>query len=471
MPRIPIPIAGARQVDRAFKVNAQRSVNWYPEIEGDGASAVLTLKPTPGLTLVGQAGNGPRRSSSVEFKGASYFVSGGQLMKVSTTWAITAIGTLNTTTGNCGIVAGRTYLLVVDGGNGYTWNDTTFAVIVDPDFPAAPQQCGYMDGYFIVNNAQSDRFMVSANENPTAWDALDFASAEADPDDAVGVVTSYRDLYLIGTRTTQVYYNSGNADFPFDLYANGVIEFGTVAPFSVARAGGSIYMLAQTKESGVTVVRVNGFQAQKIVDPDLAYTLSRLTTVSDATGFAYTEADQTFYELTFPSEDVTFVYHAEQDMWHERTSEGIGRHRIMGYGRFNGRHLVGDYQNGNLYYLDPTNYTENGAVITRLRRAAVVTKDLREFEVNSFEVEFKRGVGLISGQGSDPMVMLRYSCDGGHTWSSPLQSRLGALGEYKARAIWNRLGQMNNFTPELVITDPVEAIVIAAYADMELLDA
>jgi len=471
MPRIGLPIAGARQVDRALKVNAQRSVNWYPELEGDGAASVLTLKPTPGLTLITQAGNGPRRSNSVTFKGATYFVSGAQLMKVTSAWAASAVGALNTSVGNCAIVAGRTHILVVDGGDGYTWDDTTFTTIADADFPAAPTQCGYIDGYFVVNDTDSDQWQISASDDPTSWDALDFASAEADPDDAIAVVTGFRDLYLVGETTTQVYYNSGNADFPFELYANGVIEFGTLAPFSVARAGGAIFMLGQTRESDPTVVRLVGFQAQKIVDPDLAYTLSRLTTLSDAVGFAYTQADQTFYELTFPTEDLTLVFHVEQGMWHERQSDGLGRHRVRGHGYFNGRHLVGDYDNGNLYYLNPTAYTENGATIRRLRRASVVTKDQREFEVNALEFEFKRGIGLVSGQGSDPQVMMRYSVDGGHEWSSPLTQPLGALGQYHMRAIYHRLGQMPSLNVELAITDPIEAIVIAAYADVELLDA
>lgn len=471
MARVQIPIAGARQVDRAYVVNAQRAINWQPEVEGDGAKAILTMKPTPGLRFLCQAGNGPRRSHSVNFGGAAYFVSGGNLVKVSSLWVATIIGTLNTNAGWCGIVAGRTHILVVDGGDGYTYDGSSFVTISDPDFPASPESCSYIDGYFVVNDRGTDEFSISANEDPTAWDALDFASAEADPDDAYAVVSSFRDLYLVGSETTQVYFNSGNVDFPFDLYANGVLEFGTVAPGSVVRAGGNIFMLAQSKNQSPTVIRVNGFQAAKIADTDISAEIGRMTTIDDAVGLAYTQNDQTFYELTFPTEDVTLAYHLEQDMWHERRSSSIGRHRIVGHGFFNGEHIVGDYQNGNLYALDTQVYTENGATVMRQRIGAMLAREGRQMDVSSFEVEFKRGVGLVSGDGSDPQACLRYSFDGGHTWSRELWRPIGKIGEYGRRAIWNRLGQGEHFLFEVTIAAPVEAIIVAAYADVEILDA
>ena len=469
--RVSLPLSGARQSDRAIQVNSQRSINWYPSLEGDGAKSVLTMLPTPGLDRRIEFGNGPTRSNIVEFAGAAYWVSGSELMKMTTAESVSAVGSLNTNTGYCYLAAGRTYLMVTDGGDGYTWNDTTFAAISDGDFPTNPSYCGYLDGFFLVLDAGTDQWNKSASENPTSWDALEFASAEASPDDAVAIVTTYRDLYIIGTLTTQVYYNSGNPQFPFDLYANGVLEFGTPAPASVTKTGGNIFMLAQVEGGGITVLRINGFQAQRISDPDIAYTLSRMTTITDAEGYAYTEADQTFYVLTFPSEDLTLTYHVEQGQWHDRSSHGMGRHRSRGYGRFNGRHYVGDYQNAKLYALDPAKYTDDGQTIRRVRRGAVLHKDGLQFEVNEFEVEFARGKGLVDGQGSDPQAIFRYSYDGGNTWSNELWQPMGALGDYTRRAIWYRLGQMNDFRFELAVTDPIEAILIAAYADVTVLAA
>lgn len=471
MTRIAIPIAGPRSVNKSLVVNAQRALNLYPEVEGDGAKAILTMKCTPAMTRVLSAGNGPCRSNIVEFADAAYYVSGAKLIKVTSAWASSEVGTLNTTTGQCHMVAGRDYLLVTDGGDGYTWDGTTFATVVDGDFPANPGGCAYIAGYFVTFNAGTDQFQVSANEDPTSWAALDFASAEADPDNAAGVLSTYRDLYVFGDRTTQVYYLSDNVNFPFSPYVNGVLEFGLHAPDSLARAGGFLFLVAREREGSPTVLMVQGFQAKRIGSGDTADTLAAMTTTDDAVGYAYTDSDQTFYVLTFPTEDITLVYHVEQDMWHERGSYGLGQHRSRGHGYFNGKHLVGDYADGSLHELDDDSYTDNGATITRRRVAGVLHREGRQFEVNEFEVEFQRGVGLASGQGSDPQAMLRYSCDNGRTWSSELWRDIGPQGNYGAKALWHRLGQMDAFTAEITVTDPVEVVIVAAYADINILDA
>lgn len=471
MSRLTVPFIGGKHTDRSLQVNGQRSVNWHPSAEGDSAKGVLTLLPTPGLTTIGATGDGPCRSNFRRFQNSAYFVSGGTLIRMTTGEAFSTVGTITTSSGRCYLAAGRNYLMVVDGVNGYTWDGTTFATITDPQFPVNPIYCGFIDGYFLMLDANSEQWQISAIEDPTAWDALDFASAEADPDDAVAIATTTRDAYFIGTTTTQVYYNSGNPDFPFELYANGVLELGTNAPGSVASVGGSIFLLAQVEGGSTTILRLSGFQAQRIADPDIAYTIGRLAVTSDAQAFAYTEDDQTFYEITFPTANLTLVFHVEQGMWHERQSHGVGRHRVIGHGRFNNKHYVGDYSNNKIYALDTTNYTEDGAPILRKRIMGAVHREQREIEVNSFEIEFSRGVGLTTGQGSDPQAMLRTSWDGGRTWSNEMWRPLGQIGDFTRRAIWNRLGQGADFRAELSISDPVEAIVVSAYADMDVLSA
>jgi hypothetical protein len=470
MARVTVPFIGSRHLDRSLQVNAQRTVNWIPQLEGDGAKSVLTLQPTPGLNAAGTAGNGPCRSGFYEFLGALYWVSGQQLMKRTSGGTVSAVGTLNTSSGACYMAVGRIYIAVVDGGDLYTWNDTTFAVNADPQLPAAPSYITYLDGWFIVINGGTDEFHISANEDPTNW-ASDFGVAESSGDNAVACVATTSDLYIIGTKTTEVYYNSGNPDFPFQIYANGTLEVGTPAAASVARNGTNLFMVAQTAESSPTIVRINGFQVQRIADQDVAYTLSQMTTYSDAHGFAYTQADATYYVVTFPTEGVTLVYHVEQDMWHERQSDGLEIWRVYGAGSYAGRTYVGDYSTNDFYYLDLMKYTDNGATIRRERVMEALHRDRRLFEVNTFEVEMKAGVGLVSGQGSDPQVMLQYSKDGGNTWSAERWRSIGKIGEFGQRAVWNRFGTMTDFRARLVVTDPIEAAVISAYADVEVLSA
>ena len=468
--RVTLPLLGGHHKDSATEINNQQLINWEVHEEKSGGVGRISLKPTAGLTLLTNQGNGPCRSHVVTFQSKGYWVSGSQLFSIDVNDDVVLIGALGTASSWCVLAAGRDYLMVVDGTDGYTWDAATFATISDGDFPAAPTWCVYKDGTFYANDGFDDRVFASdfslGTENPTSWAAIDFITAEADPDDVVAMARTFENVYLIGTRTTQIYYNSGNADFPLSLSSNGVMEFGTDAPASVATANGDIFMLARTTAGGLDVLVVSGFQAQSIVEPDMLEAFEQYAVIDDAEGFAYSQGAHTYYELTFPTESVTWVYTSRTREWHQRKSDGLTRRRTRGHGFFNGRHLVGDYENGNLYYLDPTNYTENGYTIVRTRVTALVNRDGKQLECNEFEVHFKRGVGLVSGQGSDPEAMLRYSVDGGNTWSNTIRRDIGAIGDTLRRAVWDRLGQGQSFMFEISVSDPVEAVIIATYADI-----
>lgn len=472
--RIQVPIVGPLAKDTDVEVNNQRSINLYPEVELVGAKSQITLKSTPGLLYQVTAGNGPIRSNFVEWSDKTYFVSGQELMSMDAGLAVTSIGTLTSSSGRCHLAAGRNYLAVVDGRDLYTWDGADFATVTDsgdPDYdadcPTNPEYIVVMDGYFIVNNQNSDQFNISTADDPQAWDALDFATADKHPDDLKALATEGPNLYLIGEKTTEVWWNSGNADFPFERYANGVIEWGIAAPHSLAQSAGSLFMLGTNRQGARSVVMVNGFQASPISDPDMDDELATLDTVSDAIGMSYHQSGKTFYFLTFPTEDRTFVYHVEQQMWHERKGYEIGRHRAAGMGAFADKTWVGDYVDGKIYTFEPDVYTDNGATIERKRTTQVLHKDRQQISVNRLEIEFAPGVGVTTGQGSDPQVMLRYSVNGGRTWSSEQWRDIGALGDFHVRCVWEKFGQAPQFTFEITVTDPVRVTIVGGYADVE----
>lgn len=470
--RTALQFIGGRDEAREIAVNAARTVNLIPTVEKPGAKTPLTLYSTPGLVLAATAGVGPHRSPMVEFAGSLYTVSRSELVALDANLAATSVGALVTSSGRVSMVAGRDYLLLVDGVTGYTWDGTTFAVIADADFPDGATHCAYLDGYFIVNTGTGDAWNISANEDPTAWDALEFDTAASDPDDVLAVISTRRDLYAVGSKSTEVYYNSGNADFPFAKYPNGTLEWGVEAPFSVARIESVLCMLARSREGGKVVVLFAGFDARVISDDGLHWTINQMAVTDDATGFGYRQAGQTFYVLTFPSAARTFVYHVETGLWHERETWGIGRWRASGHGYFRGQHYVSDYLTGGVYRLDFATYTDAGDPIERKRVTQFLhSGSRRRVGVPRIEVEFAAGVGLLSGQGSDPQAMLRYSVDGGKTWSSEMWRPIGKRGEYERRSVWHKLGVGRQFLFEVVVTDPVPVTIIAGHADVDVLEA
>lgn len=464
--RITIPFVGPDYANRSNNANSQKTSNLWPRMQKPGSKTAIALYGTPGLTLLGAAGTGPWRSDLVKFGGELYGVSGDSLYKLNANLSPTLIGALSTSGGRCLLVAGRSYLLIVDGTAGYTYNGTTFATITDVDFPAGATHATYIDGRFIVNEGSSDAFWISAIEDPTSWGALDFASAEANPDNILAHIATYKELYLIGSETTQVFYNSGNPSFPYDPYPQGTIELGIQAKYSLAKSSIGLFWLATTPEGDLAVVQINGFQPA-IVSDDIAWDLTQMSVTDDATGFVYRTNDRTIYQISFPTEKKTFEYIVEEKLWVERSTYGKTRYIAAGHGYLSNTHVMVDYESGNYYKLDYDAYTDNSQPIERIRRSQ------HQFSGNGtamicheLVVEFEAGVGLVTGQGSDPQAMLRYSDDGGHTWSSEMWRSIGKIGEYKRRARWAKIGKFRDRIWEIKVSDPVKVVITNAYANV-----
>jgi hypothetical protein len=224
-------------------------------------------------------------------------------------------------------------------------------------------------------------------------------------------------------------------------------------------------------------VRNAGYQFGRISTEHIEYALAQYATVSDARSWSYTLDGHIFYVITFPTEDVTWVYDITTGFWHEWQSYSTAletvpyaRHRGNCACWFNGKTIVGDYENGKLYELDMATYTDNLEYIRRVRAAQTINRSRYNVIHDALEIEFEAGVGLITGQGSDPQAMLDWSDDGGHTWSSEswasIGTTVGGIGEYTKRAIWRRLGISRNRIYRLTMTDPVKFVVIAAYLDV-----
>ena len=471
--RTEIPFNGPTQEGRLSLVGAQQSVNLYPKLQKPGDKNKISLYSCPGLKFLVSSGTGPCRSNGVLFKSKLYFVSGAELISIDDGGSAASVGTLSTSGGRVSIVAGRDYLAIVDGTAGYSYNGTTFATISDADFPAGATQITYLDGYFVVNKGSSDEFYISSIEDPTAWAALDFATAEASPDDILAHTANQKDLYLCGATTTQVYYNSGNADFPFDPYPNGVMQAGIEAPHSLASSVYGVFWLGRTKDGEIRVVKTQGLQFSVVSNDDIDWQISQYTDASDAVAWIEQDGDRTIYVLNFPTADKTYCYDVTlppEIGWFEKKSWDIGRWRANGYGVIGKKRIIGDYDNANFYTLDFNTFDENGDILERIRRAQILHSDKKELTIHEFLLDTQVGVGITTGQGSDPQIMMRYSHDGGKTWSSELWEELGKIGERNVEVYWSKLGAERDWLFEVAVTDPVEFNIIAGYGDIEVSD-
>jgi len=398
-------------------------------------------------------------------------VSGTALYRVDTSWSATLLGTV-TGTGPVSMSDNGTQLFIAANGPSYIYNASTnvFAPISDPDFPGAGT-VGFLDGYFVFNEPNSQRIWVTSLLDGTSIDPLDFASAEGSPDGVVAIIVDHREVWVYGTNSVEVWYDSGEADFPLTRVQGAFNEIGCAAAYSVAKLDNGLFWLGSDARGRGIVYRANGYTGTRISTHAIEWQIQQYGDLSDAIGYTYQQDGHAFYVLVFPSANATWVYDVATGAWHERAGWVDGaftRHRGNCQMSFGDEIVIGDYENGNLYAFDLNVYADNGAVQRWLRSwRALPTGADNMFRTthHTLQLECETGVGLNSGQGENPQVMLRWSDDGGHTWSSEHWRSMGRIGAHGYRTIWRRLGmtmKIRDRVYEVSGTDPVRIFITAA---------
>lgn len=466
---------GPSYESRSLNVDCQRCINLYPEIDklGTGkAREIAALFGTPGLSLLVNTGSGVGRGGKYTSDGKLIVVCGNKVYSISSSWVATELGTINSTSGPVSMDDNGTHLVIVDGtddGWVVTLSSLAFAQITDPDFLGA-DQVAFIDGYFIFNERDSGQFYISGL-NDTTFDALEIASSEGSPDNIVAILADHRDLWVFNERTIEVFFNSGNADFPFERNQGAFVEHGCAAPFSVAKMDNTVFWIGKDDKGQGCVYMAKGFQPIKISTHAVDTAIQGYGDISDAVAFTYQQDGHSFYQLNFTDARTSWVYDTSTDLWHERVYNDNGtfdRHRAQFHVFAFNKHVVGDYANGKLYELSMTTYSDNGTEIIRERIAPHIYEDDAKMFYSKFKLDMETGVGLDgSGQGTDPKVMLQFSDDGGHTWSNEKWADIGQIGNRKARAIWRRLGSARDRVFKIRITDPVKVVLIGADIDVE----
>jgi hypothetical protein len=449
-------------------------VNLFPEIIPEGGKEAAFLSRCPGLQFLQTVGTGPIRglwahqTNGTDF----YVVSGSEVYKLnSMTGTPTLLGTVSGT-GPVSIADNGTQIFFACNGPSYIYNEVTnvFQQITDPDFPGA-LTVGYLDGYFVFTEPDSQRVWVTSIFEGTQIDALDFASAEGSPDGLVGLIVDHREAWLFGTDSVEVWYDAGLADFPLARIQGAFNEIGCVATFSIAKLDNGLFWLGTDARGQGIVYRANGYTGTRVSTHAVEYAIAQYGNLADAIAYTYQQEGHAFYVLTFPTGNATWVYDVATGAWHERAGWDNGafmRHRSNCQCNFGGNIVVGDYENGNIYRFNLDVFADNGGIQKWLRSwRALPTgqNDLKRTAHHSLQLDCQSGVGLNSGQGSDPQVVLRWSDDGGHTWSNEHWSPMGKIGQYFHRVFWRRLGmtmKLRDRVYEVSGTDPVKIAIVGA---------
>jgi hypothetical protein len=319
-----------------------------------------------------------------------------------------------------------------------------------------------VDNYFVYNRPNTQQYGSSNPLSPIS-SALAFSSKDGAPDDLVSLIVDHREVYLMGEVSSEVWVDSGLFPFAFQRIPGTSTQHGIAAKFSIARVGNSFAYVSRNIRGQAQIMMMNGYVPTRISTHAVEQTLTDQF-ISDARAWTYQLEGHEVYVVSFPTLDLTWAFDISTGMWHKwlwvDTNNVFHRHRGNCHASFQGINLVGDWENGNVYQLDQNNYTDNGTEIRRVRRAPHLISDYQRQYFHELQVHFQPGVGLPNG--SAPQAMLRWSDDGGSTWSNEHWSSIGVQGAYKNRAIWRRLGQSRDRIFEVVVTDPVKAVITAA---------
>lgn len=461
-----IPFATQSYQSRSLPLSAQRVVNFYAERPIREAKAPIALFGTPGLKRWATIGTGKIRGAHDMGK-FLYVVSGTEVYKVDSGKNAVLIGE----------IPGSSRLQMEDNGtqvavlagpettDGWVITETDVNQITDPDFPGG-SSLAFLDQFMIVTTPDSGQFVISALADVTNYDALDFATAEADPDLLLRVFVDHREAWMMGERSTEIWVNTGDSPFPLERQSGSYLERGIIGVESAAKLDNTVYWLGDDR----IIYRADAYIPTRISTHAIERILSDQQDLSDVQGFVYTQDGHPFYVLKKPGV-FTFVYDVATKLWHERLSTINDvlqlDWRVSHYVRAFNKNLVSDDLTSHLYELDLDTFTEDGATIRRSATAPNLWARTNRAKMNSLIVDFDPGVGLTTGQGSDPQAMLDWSDNGGLSYSSEHWRSIGKIGEYERRAKWNRLGQFRQRVLRVSISDPVKTVILGAYAEVE----
>lgn len=494
------PILGSAYVTRSVNAADNRMVNLFPEVIPEGGKEAGFLQRAPGLRTLASIGSGPIRGMWA-FGGNAYVVSGIELYKVDTTYTATFLGNVSGSD-SVSMADNGTQLFIACNGPSYIYNATTnvFAQITDPDFPGA-SVVSYLDGYFVFIQPNSQFVWVTSLLDGLSVDPLDFSSAEGSPDGLVSMIVDHREVWLFGSNSVEVWYDAGLADFPLARIQGAFNEIGCAATYSVAKLDNGLFWLGADARGRGIVYRANGYTGQRISTHAVEWHIQQYDDISDAIAYTYQQDGHAFYVLTFPSANKTWVYDVATQAWHERAGFVNGnftRHRSNCQVAFNGEIIVGDFENSNIYAFDMEVFSDGGNIQKWLRSWRAIPTGQNNLkrtvhynlqvdcEAGSFFAVQSGGNLILTESGdsvlmedgsfltqeidaapsnSEAQMMLRWSDDGGHTWSNERWASTGSSGAYGKRVYWRRLGmtlKIRDRVYEISGTDAVKVAIMGA---------
>ncbi len=488
--KVPLEVGNGSYPTNYLPFSSQRCVNSYPFMAENTAFSMKAVVSTPGIarvTLTGDAIVGLPRGDIV-INDILYKVAGTNVFKIFADGLVEIIGTI-LTGGRVSLSQNGDYLvIVIPGGNAYYYHiaTSTFAQITDPDYITS-DTVTFLQGRFVFTATDGKVFFVSDLNDPTSYDALNFGTAEASPDAIIAGFVDHSELFMFGVETVESYSNIGGSGFPFQAIPGSVITKGSHSRNSIINFDNTMLFLGGGVNEKSAVWRVTSSSSvQKVssnaIDEEIQkFTRDEMRDYAFALTFSFNGAF--FAAFTFMAENnripsKTFVYDAASSaqsghpIWHEIQS-GLeeGRWRVDTLVQVYNQLYVSDYTDGSrVGFLDESVFKEYDETIIREVITQPFTQENKRVYYSTVELTMETGVGLNTGQGSDPQIRMSYSDDGGRNWSSEISRPMGKIGNYNARVLWR--GSLGSAPVsrmfKFLMSDPVKFTILKleAYIDV-----
>ena len=445
-------------------------INWYVEVLDDqNAKAPARLAPAPGFTEFADLTPGPIRAQFKTSDDRVFVVSGFNFYEVDSAGTGTIRGTvavdgLPATICTNGAAGGQLFITAGDLGYCYDLGTNTLTT----ELASGAAMGAFLSNRFIALNSDLSIIRYSDIDDGTGWDPLMFAQRSLAPDPWVSMKVVNSELWLVGSQTGEVWTTQESANDPYAPIPGALFNVGCAAPFSMETINSQLCWIAQSSEGSGWVARANGYAAERISTHAVDADIQSFINVADAVTFSYQEEGSSFWVCNFVDGKISWCFDLVTGLWHKRgywdpiesqfEALRVGCHCVG----FNKTHLVGDRDSGTLYVMDAQTATDvDGAGIRRVRVwRGPETDDEDMIFLPWLQIDMQTGIGLATGQGSDPQAMLQVSRDGGRTWDAELWAPIGKIGQYGAQVIWRMLGCARNFVFRLVVSDPVYPLTL-----------
>lgn len=473
----PILFAIEEAQSRSLPLSAQSLVNYFVERQAPEAKSQSPLFGAPGTDPFCETSVFPNRGAWI-YGGQAYWVQGSALWLTDSFGESTQVGDGVAGNGPVSMSDNGVQLIMVNGdtGEGYTYAaGPGLEQITDPNFFPA-QTVTFMDGYFLFDRLGTNEWFLSNLYDGRTYNGLDFASAEAVPGQVTAIKVNLELVFIFCTAHIEIWYDAGTFPFPFQRYAGGVIDYGCISPHAIVKQDGAIFFLGVDK----VVYRLQANVPIRVSTHAIEHLIQQDPDISQANMTTLTIEGHKMVVVHFPLSRQTMVFDISTGKWHLRrswnTTTGIITPLDLGMWRATNalevyqKILLGDRVDGRIGQMNWNSFTEYGNVMQGLARSAPQHHDRKWLFVTTFELDIESGVGLNDeGFGHDPQIMLRYSRDGGRTWSQyqPFRS-MGKIGRYMQRLRWQKQGRGLQWVWEVTCADPVKRTIIAAHAEIEV---